>query len=240
MSPGRQPDLFSPNGGLDETSPTLILPAAGRAPWSAPVPAGDLERLTDLEALSLLLARAGVPVSKAAILLQRYGCLRRCLAAEQPGLAAIAGDGAALDLRLIHEIARRLAEAQVSGRSVLSAWSAVVAYLKLTMAHLDREAFRVLFLDKRNQLIADEILGQGTVDHAPVYPREVLRRALELSSSAMIIVHNHPSGDPTPSAADIDMTRQIVAAAKVFAIAVHDHVIVGRVDIASFRALGLM
>ncbi len=108
------------------------------------------------------------------------------------------------------------------------------------MAHCEREAFRVLFLDKKNQLIADEILNQGTVDHAPVYPREVMRRALELSAGALILVHNHPSGDPTPSAADVEMTRRIVEAGRALDISIHDHVVVGRADVASFKALGLM
>jgi DNA repair protein RadC len=108
------------------------------------------------------------------------------------------------------------------------------------MAHCEREAFRVLFLDKKNQLIADEILGQGTVDHAPVYPREVMRRALELSASHLILVHNHPSGDPTPSAADVEMTKRIVEAGKVLSIVIHDHVVVGRDDVASLKHLGLL
>jgi DNA repair protein RadC len=108
------------------------------------------------------------------------------------------------------------------------------------MAHCEREAFRVLFLDKKNQLIADEVMNQGTVDHAPVYPREVMRRALELAASAVILVHNHPSGDQTPSSADIEMTRKIIDAARTLGIAVHDHVIVGRAEVASFKALGLI
>ena len=122
----------------------------------------------------------------------------------------------------------------------MSSWSALIGYLKLTMAHCEREAFRVLFLDKKNQLIADEIMNQGTVDHAPVYPREVMRRSLELSASALILVHNHPSGDQTPSAADIEMTKRIVDGGRALGIAVHDHVVVGRAEVASFKALGLM
>ncbi|WP_372785536.1 RadC family protein [Phenylobacterium sp.] len=122
----------------------------------------------------------------------------------------------------------------------MSSWSVLISYLKLTMAHYEREAFRVLFLDKRNQLITDEIMNHGTVDHAPVYPREVIRRALELSASALILVHNHPSGDQTPSAADVEMTRKVVDAARTLGIAVHDHMIVGRTDVASFKALGLL
>jgi len=123
---------------------------------------------------------------------------------------------------------------------VISSWTALLAYVKLALAHEPREQFRVLFLDKKNQLIADEVQNHGTVDHAPVYPREVMRRALELSASSVILVHNHPSGDPTPSHADIDMTRQIVEAGRTLRIGVHDHLVVGREGVASFRALGLM
>ena len=127
-------------------------------------------------------------------------------------LRAIVDASVALDLQLIFEATRRLAAAELPARFGVSSWAALFSYLKLTMAHCEREAFRVLFLDKKNQLVADEIMNQGTVDHAPVYPREVMRRALELSASAVILVHNHPSGDPTPSAADIDMTRRVVEA----------------------------
>jgi DNA repair protein RadC len=123
---------------------------------------------------------------------------------------------------------------------VISSWSALLAYVKVALANEPREQFRVLFLDKKNQLIADEIQNRGTVDHAPVYPREVMRRALELSSSNVILVHNHPSGDPTPSHADVDMTRQVVEAGRALKIGVHDHLVVGREGVASFKSLGLM
>ena len=123
---------------------------------------------------------------------------------------------------------------------MISSWTALLDYVRTALAHEPREQVRVLFLDKKNQLIADEVLGRGTVDHAPVYPREVARRALELSASALILVHNHPSGDPTPSSADIDMTRQVVDALRPLRIAVHDHLVVGRNGTASFKALGLI
>ncbi|MCA6237922.1 MAG: DNA repair protein RadC, partial [Phenylobacterium sp.] len=125
-------------------------------------------------------------------------------------------------------------------RTVITSWTQLSAYLRTAMAHEPREQFRVLFLDRRNQLIADEAMNEGTVDHAPVYPREVVRRALELSASALILAHNHPSGDPTPSRADIDMTREVIEAAKVLRLSVHDHVIVGRDGLTSFRAQGLI
>ncbi len=133
-----------------------------------------------------------------------------------------------------------MAKEEANKRTVISSWTALLAYVRLSLQHEPREQFRVLYLDKKNQLILDEIQNRGTVDHAPVYPREVVRRALELSASAMIIVHNHPSGDPTPSRADIDMTRQVIEAARSLSLQVHDHLIVGREGVASFKQLGLM
>jgi DNA repair protein RadC len=133
-----------------------------------------------------------------------------------------------------------MARGAVTRRTVLSSWSAVLDYCRTTMAFAEREQFRLLFLDKKNAVIADEVQQTGTVDHTPVYPREVVRRALELSASAIILVHNHPSGDPTPSAADVKMTRELVDIAKPLGIAIHDHVIVGRDGHASFRGLGLI
>ena len=123
---------------------------------------------------------------------------------------------------------------------MISSWTALLDYVRVAMAGETREQFRVIFLDKKNQLIADEVMNRGTVDHAPVYPREIMRRALELAASAVILVHNHPSGDPAPSAADVDMTRQVVEAGRPLRIAVHDHLVVGREGVASFKALGLM
>lgn len=125
-------------------------------------------------------------------------------------------------------------------REPINSWTALCAYLARDVRDIGRERFRVLFLDKRNALIADEVMGWGTIDHAPVYPREVARRALELDASAVILTHNHPSGDPTPSSADIDMTRQLVEALRPLRISVHDHVITGGANIKSFKALGLM
>ena len=126
------------------------------------------------------------------------------------------------------------------GRAALSSWSALLDYCTAAMARSQNEEFRVLFLDRKNVLVADEVQSRGTVDHAPAYPREIVRRALEHGASAIILVHNHPSGDPTPSRADIDMTREITAAAKALKIAVHDHLVIGRHGHASFKALGLL
>src|SRR5690606_25075166 len=129
---------------------------------------------------------------------------------------------------------------EATKRAVLSSWASVIDYCRTAMAYEDKEQFRLLFLDKRNQLILDEVQQQGTVDHTPVYPREVVKRALELSATALILVHNHPSGDPTPSRADIQMTQAIIEVAKPLGIAVHDHVIVGRAGHASLKGLGLI
>ena len=136
--------------------------------------------------------------------------------------------------------ASRLARGQVRARKVLASWSSVLDYCRTEMAFAEKEQFRILFLDKRNQLIIDEVQQIGTVDHTPVYPREVVKRALELSATAIILVHNHPSGDPTPSRADIDMTQTIISTAKPLGIAVHDHIIVGRDGHASLKGLKLI
>ena len=146
----------------------------------------------------------------------------------------------ALDLQLMFEATRRTVAAPLHRTTVISSWSALLSYLQVTLAHEPREQFRCLFLDKKNQLMADEIMGRGTVDHAPAYPREIMRRALELSSSSLILVHNHPSGDPSPSAGDIDMTKQIVEAGKALKIVIHDHLIVGREGVTSLKQLGVM
>jgi DNA repair protein RadC len=216
-------------------------PTSARRPFTTRG-VSPLEALSDHQALCRLLQRftRGGAEQIATQLLKRFGSLAAVLAAEEAQLARLIGARAAAELRLIHELTCRVTASQVARRQVISSWSALTAYLKLTMAHRGREAFRVLFLDKKNQLIADEIMAEGTVDHAPVYPREVMRRALELNASAAILVHNHPSGDPTPSTADIDMTRQVIEAGRALRIAIHDHVVVGRDGLASFKALGLI
>ncbi len=200
--------------------------------------------LPDYELLELLLARSlprgdTKPIAKA--LLARFGGLAAVLGATLEELTATKGVGPsmALDLKLLQEATLRMGVGEVRKRTVISSWNALLAYVRVAMAHEAREQFRVLFLDKKNQLIADQVMNQGTVDHAPVYPREVMRRALELSASAVILVHNHPSGDPTPSSADIDMTRQVVEAGRPLRVTVHDHLVVGREGVASFKALGL-
>ena len=205
---------------------------------------GGLDALPDYELLELYLFRAipqkdVKPLAKA--LLARFGSLAGVFGASIPELCTVKGIGetAALDLKLAHQAAVRIGREAVGKRTVITSWSQLLAYVRLALAHEAREQFRVLFLDKKNQLIADEVMNHGTVDHAPVYPREVMRRALEVSAAAVILVHNHPSGDPTPSSADIAMTRQVADAGKALSIAVHDHLIVGRDGVASLKALGM-
>lgn len=204
----------------------------------------NLDAVPDYELLELFLFRTFPrgevkPLAKA--LLTRFGSLGAVLTASMEDLKRVSGIGeaAALDLQLLGEATLRAGRETIRKRTVIGSWSALLAYVKVALAHEPREQFRVLFLDNKNQLIADEVMNRGTVDHAPVYPREVVRRALELSASAVILVHNHPSGDPTPSRQDIDMTRQVVEAGRSLKISVHDHLVVGREGVASFKALGL-
>jgi DNA repair protein RadC len=164
------------------------------------------------------------------------------LSAPVHRLVAIDGvrESVASDLKIVEASARRLAKGAVAKRPVLASWTAVLDYCRTAIAFGEREQFRLLFLDKRNALIADEVQQSGTVDHTPAYPREVVRRALELSATALVLVHNHPSGDPTPSSADIRMTREIMDVAKPLGITVHDHIIVGREGHASLKGLRLI
>jgi DNA repair protein RadC len=208
------------------------------------VKVGGFDPLPDYELLELILFRTyprGDTKALAKALIQRFGGLAGVFGASVAELCTVKGVGeaAAIDLQSVQAAALRIARAPVTKRTVITSWSQLIAYVRVALANEAREQFRVLFLDKKNQLIADEVLGQGTVDHAPVYPREVMRRALELSASSIILVHNHPSGDPTPSHADVDMTKQIVEAGRVLRISVHDHLVVGRDGVASLKGLGL-
>ena len=203
------------------------------------------EAVSDYELLELVLFRAipqrdVKPLAKD--LIAKFGSFPEVISAPPARLAEIkgVGDAAITELKVIHAAASRLARGQVQKRPVLSSWSSVIDYCRTTMAFADKEQFRVLFLDKRNQLIVDELQQVGTVDHTPVYPREVVKRALELSATALILVHNHPSGDPTPSHADIQMTQTIIDVARPLGIAVHDHIIVGKNGYASLKGLRLI
>jgi DNA repair protein RadC len=203
------------------------------------------EALADYELVELVLFRAlprrdVKPLSKA--LMTRFGSFAEVVSASPARLAEVEGLGEAAitELKLVQAAAHRLARGELKRRPVLSSWSAVIDYCRAAMAFADREQFRVLFLDKRNQLIADELQQTGTVDHTPVYPREVVKRALELSATALLLVHNHPSGDPTPSRADIQMTKSIIDVARPLGIEVHDHIIVGKEGHASLKGLRLI
>ena len=206
---------------------------------------GGSTALNDYEFLELILFRAVPrrdvkPIAKA--LMARFGSYADVLAARPERLAEVAGLGEAAitDLKIVEAAARRLAQASIEKRRNLGSTTAVIDYCRTAMAYIDHEEFRILFLDKKNQLLADEVQGVGTVDHAPVYPREIMRRALELGATALILVHNHPSGDPAPSTADIAMTLQIATLGKGLNIVVHDHLIIGRQGHASFRGLKLI
>ena len=201
--------------------------------------------LADYELLELVLFRAiqrrdVKPVARR--LLEIFGDFNHVISAPVERLRTVKGVGEAVvrELKIVEAAAHRLARAKVIGKPALSSWSDLMEYCKVTLAHQATEQFRILFLDRRNVLIADEDQQRGTVDHVPVYPREVVKRALELNASAIILVHNHPSGDPTPSDTDIAMTERIHAATDAVGITLHDHVIIGKAGDTSFRSLGLL
>ncbi|MDE2134879.1 MAG: DNA repair protein RadC [Alphaproteobacteria bacterium] len=207
--------------------------------------AGGPEAMPDYELMELALfaaipRRDVKPLAKA--LIARFGGFAEAIAAPRERLLEVEGmsESAAVQLKIVAAAALRLSQTRVLGRPALSSWAALIDYCAAAMARSPKEEFRILFLDRKNVLVADEVQSSGTIDHTPVYPREIVKRALELGASAVILVHNHPSGDPTPSRADIEMTRDVAAAAKALRIAVHDHVIVGRSGHASFKALGLL
>ena len=243
-----------PLGGVPAAAEARAAPAAGAA---APhyrdhrkrlrdrFMSAGAEALPDYELLELVLFRAiprrdVKPLAKT--LLAKFGDFNHVISAPPRRLAELDGVGQAViqELKIVEAAAHRLARAKVLGRNVISSWEALVDYCTTAMAHREVEQFRILFLDRKNVLIADEAQGRGTVDHVPVYPREVVKRALELGASALILVHNHPSGDPEPSSADITMTHRIADAAEPLGITLHDHIIIGKEQTASFRARGLL
>jgi DNA repair protein RadC len=206
---------------------------------------GGSDALADYELLEMILFRVfqrgdTKPLAKA--LLRRFGTFAEVIAAPPERIMEVDGAGQRVvdELRMIKMASDRLLKGEVTAKTVVGSWLDLLAYLRGAQGFEDREQFRILFLDKKNQIIRDEVQGRGTVDHTPVYVREVVKRALEVSASAIILVHNHPSGDPTPSRADIDMTKLIADAARPFGIALHDHIIVGRHGHASFRAMKLI
>jgi len=202
------------------------------------------DALADYELLELILARAlprrdVKPIAKA--LIAHFETFAGVLGAPVERLVEVDGvkEKTALELKIVAAAGQLMLKERVMNRPLISSWSALLDYVRTAMTHSDREEFRVLFLDKKNRLILDEVQGRGTVDHAPVYPREIMKRALEISATAVILAHNHPSGDPTPSQADIDMTQRIVEAGAPLGIVVHDHLIIGAKDVLSLRSLGL-
>ena len=201
--------------------------------------------LADYELLELILFRSipridVKPLAKT--LIARFGFFADAIAAEPRRLAEVEGmrAGAITEFKIVEAAAQRFAKGAVKKRLPMGSWSEVVDYCRTSMAFEKREIFRILFLDRKNGLIADEVQGSGTIDHTPVYPREVIRRALELSATAIVLVHNHPSGDPSPSSQDVKMTLEIIAVAKPLGVTVHDHIIVGRDGHASLRGMGLI
>lgn len=243
--------LFTPQGDEDEASPAPIparLPsyiADHRKRLRARFMDGGAGAMPDYELLELMLFRA-IPRQDvkplARVLLDTFGDLNRVITAPILRLLAVNGVGEAVvqELKIQEAVAQRMMRARVMHKPVLSSWDALLDYCHTTMAHRETEQFRILFLDRKNTLIADEEQAKGTVDHVPVYPREVVKRALEVNASAIILVHNHPSGDPTPSQADISMTLQIQEACQVLGLTLHDHLIVGKSREVSFRAGGYL
>ncbi|MCC6007156.1 MAG: DNA repair protein RadC [Rhodobacteraceae bacterium] len=257
------PPATTPRHLAEAPLPGLLLSAESgaspdpRAPAPAPDHAAHRQRLRarfmagggaampDYEMLELVLFRAiprrdVKPLAKR--LIATFGDFNRVLAAPPSALARVqgVGDTVVQELKIVAAAAQRMARARVMDRPVISSWQALLDYCHTAMAHRETEQFRILFLDRKNVLIADEEQASGTVDHVPVYPREVVRRALELNASALILVHNHPSGDPTPSAADISMTDAIRDAAQALGITIHDHLVIGQSREVSFRSEGLL
>jgi DNA repair protein RadC len=231
-STSKQDEVGNPNAGHRERLRERFLKGGAAA-----MPDYELLELTLFAAVP---RKDTKPLAKT--LLKRFGSFAEVIAAPRERLLEIAGVGDAVvsHLKIVDAAATRLAKTSIMGRHALSSWSALLDYCMAAMARAPAEEFRVLFLDRKNILIADEVQARGTVDHTPVYPREIIKRALEHSASAIILVHNHPSGDPTPSKADIEMTREIAAAAKALKIAIHDHLVIGRNGHASFKSLGLL
>ncbi len=206
---------------------------------------GGAAAIPDYELLELLLFRA-IPRQDVKPLANRlmaeFGDIRRVISAPSDHLRRVKGvaDAVITELKIVEATAQRMARAKVMNQNAISSWSALIDYCHTAMAHRETEQFRILFLNRKNILIADEEQGNGTVGHVPVYPREVVKRALELNASALILVHNHPSGDPTPSQSDIQMTAQVQEACATLDIALHDHIIIGKSCELSFRSSGYL
>ncbi|MFY1707119.1 RadC family protein [Tritonibacter scottomollicae] len=251
--PGHFNEQMLPLFGDDDEAPATSVPQGRlpsyikdhRARLRARFMSGGADAMPDYELLELILFRSiprkdVKPLARA--LLDQFGDFNRVVSASSERLSKMSGIGDAVicDLKVIQSAAQRMSRARIMQRQVISSWDALLDYCHTTMAHRETEQFRVLFLDRKNVLIADEEQAEGTVDHVPVYPREVAKRALELNASAIILVHNHPSGDPTPSQSDIAMTRKIEMALEALSITLHDHLIIGASAELSFRSDGLL
>jgi DNA repair protein RadC len=241
----RKPGLSEQISLLDAPPPSMMSAEGHRARLRQRLMSAGADALADYELLEMVLflalpRRDTKPIARA--LINRFGSFAASISVSPQELRAVEGlgDAGASALKIVQAAALRLARAEVQDRPLLSQWETLMGYLNAVMAREKVEQFRVLFLDTRNRLLADEAQGRGTVNHTPVYPREVVRRALELHATAIILAHNHPSGDPTPSRADIDMTREIKAAAQALSIVLHDHVIIGNGKWLSFRKEGLL
>jgi len=249
----RQPNLFEESAALFDEAPSV--PTRGQR-----LPSyikdhrkrlrhrfldGGPAAMPDYELLEMILFRA-IPRQDvkplARQLLDKFGDFNRVISAPPERLRDVhrVGDAVVTELKLVAAAAERLARSKVLKKDAISSWDALLDYCHTSMAHRDTEQFRVLYLDRKNILIADEEQAEGTVDHVPVYPREIAKRALELNASALILVHNHPSGDPTPSQSDIDMTRQVERACDALSLTLHDHLVIGKSKEVSFRAQGLL
>ena len=203
------------------------------------------DAVADYELLELILFQAQPrgdvkPLAKA--LIERFGSFAEAVSAPPQRLREIdgIGDSAVIALKSVRAAALKLMQGRVLQKPALASWTALMDYCRASMAFETTEQFRILFLDRKNVLIGDEVQQSGTIDHTPVYPREVIKRALELGASAIIMVHNHPSGDPTPSKADIEMTKQVKEAGEKLGVILHDHVVIGRSGDASFKSIGLL
>ncbi|PRZ49478.1 RadC family protein [Tritonibacter scottomollicae] len=251
--PGHFNEQMLPLFGDNDEAPATSVPQGRlpsyikdhRARLRARFMSGGADAMPDYELLELILFRSiprkdVKPLARA--LLDQFGDFNRVVSASPERLSKMSGIGDAVicDLKVIQSAAQRMSRARIMQRQVISSWDALLDYCHTTMAHRETEQFRVLFLDRKNVLIADEEQAEGTVDHVPVYPREVAKRALELNASAIILVHNHPSGDPTPSQSDIAMTRKIEMALEALSITLHDHLIIGASAELSFRSDGLL
>ena len=234
-----------PQASFFEASPTIDDKAGHRERLRARFRSGGADAIQEYEMLEMVLFRAfprGDTKPLAKQLLARFGTFAEVINAPEERLREVQGAGTRVidELKLVKAASLRLLRGEIMSRKVLGSWTSVIDYCRAAQGFDQKEQFRILFLDRKNQLIADEVQQEGTVDHTPVYVREVVKRALELSATAIILVHNHPSGDTTPSKADIDMTKLIVEAAKPLGVTVHDHIIVGRNGHSSLRGLRLI